>query len=80
MGTMNTKRIFRVMWYNEDDYGVMGAATAVVQTETPEEAKEFAKGVFVSPESTDHFLAGFAKFSCEDITDKKVLSVSLDSW
>lgn len=74
------KKIFKVLWYNSDGYGIMGHTTVVIQAETPEEATEKAKihlTQFLN--SVEEHLKGYEGFEVEDISDKEILSTNISA-
>jgi hypothetical protein len=74
-------KIFEVLWYNEDGYGMMENTIVIVRSETPEQALVLAKehlGKVIHHSTVDAFLGQYSKTDIIDISDKEVIYCSIN--
>ena len=64
--------IFQVIWSNDDEYGMLEWIMAIVQADSQNKAKEFAKEQILNLYPTVDFNK-YEKFTCKNITKEKML-------
>lgn len=74
------KNIYRVEWYNEDDYGIMGHTTVIVQAESETKAEEVAINAILKSINGDvlEHLSQYERKKIIDVTDKEVLHIDME--
>lgn len=75
------KKIYRVMWYNEDDFGVTNYASAVVQADDELEAKNVAAlklrdKAKTAEEAIADLQVKYKTYGVDDLTDSPILYAS----
>jgi len=74
------KKIYRVLWYNSDGYGIMGSTSVVVQAESANEASILAKEHLMKfLNDVENHLRQYESAEVEDISDKTILSVDIST-